>query len=86
MTSEQEREIERLNEGRMLRDAGQVLLPILANKRNSITARLCHHFRAGELGMLTPLVAELCVITELESNIAQNNKVTAIREGKLHGN
>jgi hypothetical protein len=80
-----EQELEKLNAGRLLRDAGQVLLPILANKKASIVSRMCSHFRAGELHMLTPLTAELCVITELETNISQNNNVTAMREGKLNG-
>lgn len=80
-----ERDVERLNSGRLLRDAGQVLLPILASMKVGVQGRMIAHFRAGELTMLTALTAELAVITELETKITQNNHATAKREGNLHG-
>lgn len=81
-----ERELEQLNSGRLLRDAGQVLLPLLATMKTSVQGRMIACFRAGDTAILTALTAELAVITELETKITQNNAVTAKREGKLNGN
>lgn len=79
-----EAEIEKLNRGRLLRDASSELIPLLAAKRTQALARLITHFRAGELAMLTPLAAELSVLAELEGNILRSNKETAYTEGKLY--
>jgi len=81
-----ERELEQLNQGRVLRDASQALLPLLHSMKTGVIGRTVAHFRAGETEKLITLAAELSVITELETKLTQNNAVTAAREGKLHGN
>lgn len=80
-----ELEVEQLNQGRLLRDAGQVLLPILEAMKKAAIGRMCAYSREGQQQMLIPLAAELAVIVELETRITQSNNITAIREGRLHG-
>lgn len=89
MTSEQEREIEKLNEGRLLRDAGQVLLPILSQMKARVLARIILSHREMHVHGTQNLLAysaELSVLEELTSKITRNNNETARREEKFHAN
>lgn len=87
MTDKEEREIEQLNQGRLLRDAGQVLLPILGQMKRGVEAKIINSHRTlhGEgTEVLLACAAELSVIDELIGKITRNNKETSVREGKLH--
>ena len=84
--TEEEKEIEKLNQGRLLRDAGQVLLPLLAQMKLATLAKITGAHRTGMTQALPTFAAELTVITDLEAKIKQNEIVTEQREKKLYGN
>lgn len=79
-----EQEVEKLNQGRLLREAGQILLPILNQMRARVLARvvLCH--RDGDATKLPAAAAELSVIEELTNKITRNDRETAQREARVY--
>jgi len=81
----EEKEIEKLNQGRLLREAGQVLLPLLSRMKEGVLGRITAAHRMNTPGALPAYAAELAVLTELEAKIKMNEKETEIREAKLYG-
>lgn len=84
MTSSEEKEIEKLNAGRILREASRELLPFLESLKVSALAGIIQAHRASEPEKLPTYAAELSVIETLLSKITRNNKETEHREGKLY--
>ncbi len=62
-----------LNEGRLLRAEADLMIPMLAERREAAVARLLQHYRAGELDKLTAVTAEICVTEDLKQSI--KNKI-----------
>lgn len=54
-----ELEQKKLNTGRLMRAEADVILPLLQEQRENAIAKLCLHFRAGELNMLPAIAAEI---------------------------
>lgn len=86
MTEQEEKDIEKLNSGRILREASRELLPFLNQMREDAIANIVNGHRGGDYAHLPTYAAELCVIDALRSKITRSNKETERREGKLHGN
>lgn len=82
MTPEQ---LDKLNEGRQLRLAMPVLMPILARKRDSLLQKLIGEFRIGvEPGKLYATVAEISAQDELIRSLERSKRETEQLEGVLH--
>lgn len=76
-------ELEKLNSGRLLRDAGQHLLPLLQEMKEACLARTVNAHRsmyAEGKEVLIACAAELSVIEQLRTKINRNNQETARRE------
>lgn len=84
MTTEQERDIEKLNAGRILREASRELLPFLLTLRENALAGIVQSHRGNEPAKLPAYAAELSVIDILISKITRSNRETEHREGKLY--
>lgn len=80
----EEEKIEKLQEGRVLRLAFPVLMPILARRKEQAVARLVGQFRGGETNFLTT-VAELTTLTDLEQEMTRKHKETELLEGEFYG-
>lgn len=78
-----EKEVEKLNGGRLLRDAATHLLPLLEEMREQQVVLIVQAHRAGNREALPTHAAELSVIESLRGKITRSNKETEIREGKL---
>ena len=79
-----ERESAKLNEGRMLRVALPVLLPLLQKRKDAAMGRLQSEFKLGKSDY-TALVAELVVLSDIESDILRQNKELEHIEEKHYG-
>jgi hypothetical protein len=86
MTSAEEREIEKLNSGRILREASKQLLPFLDHMRRDCIARICTAHKEQEHQSLAAHAAELSVLEDLRAKIERSNKETEKREEKIYGN
>lgn len=75
-----EGDLEKLNQGRLLREASQHLLPLLQEMKDAVLSRIVIAHRAGEQALLPAAAAELSVIESLRTKINRNNQETARRE------
>ncbi len=80
-----DREMEKLAQGQILREASMQLLPLLSTMRESIVGRIIAAHREGKPDGLSSLAAELTVVSDLAGRITRSNKETEIREGRLFG-
>ncbi len=81
-----EQEIEKLNSGRIMREASMVLLPQLKTMRDGVIGRITQAHREpgpGVDNLLRALAAELTVLTDLINKLDRNNKETDARERKI---
>lgn len=88
MTTAEERELDKLNSGRLLRDASKELLPLLLRQKEEVIAKIVMAHKAHNSDIdneLRGYAAELSVVTDLANKLTRNNKETAHREGKLDG-
>jgi len=83
--SPDELEIEKLNRGRLLRDASSHLLPLLLTMKEAAVSQVVSAFKGRKLEELPALAAELSCLSDLITKITSNNKDTEKRERKLYG-
>lgn len=85
MTEQEEKEIGKLNAGRILREASRELLPFLDQMREDAIANIVNSHRSSEQGKLPTYAAELSVIDALRGKLTRSNRETERREEKLYG-
>jgi len=78
------KELQKLNEGRLLAFSSPALIPLLEKKKDDALNALVADFRAGREEVLSR-VAELSVLHELVNEIKRKNKQTEKLEEKQHG-
>jgi hypothetical protein len=81
MTPE-EREIEKLNKGRLIRIAAEALMPYLRKKKDACEARIIWAHRETKPHELPQAAAELSVLQDLIDELTKNEKQTARLEGE----
>lgn len=80
-----EKEIEKLNHGRLLRSEASVVLPIIAKRKEGALGRLIAYFKGGQENMLLPTVAELSALSDLEIEMNRGLKEVEQLERHIYG-
>lgn len=70
-----EKDAQVLNTGRLLRAESDVMLPMLAERREQVITKLLMHYRGGAMDKVRDCVAELCVTDDMQKTI--KNKIRA---------
>lgn len=70
-----EKEAQAINTGRLLRAESDVMLPMLAERREHAVQKILLYFRSGEFEKIRDCAAELCVMDDLQNKI--KNKIRA---------
>lgn len=78
-----DREIDQLNQGRMVRAEADVVLPLLGKQKLGAVAKISTLYRAGDLGQLPVAVAELVAIENLETEINKRIKRAEALERRI---
>ena len=79
-----ERELETLNDGRVLRAESDVLIPLLSTKQALAVGKLIHAYREGQHEKLLSIAAEISTISEMQNTITQKIKVAEGLERKIY--
>lgn len=81
-----EREQHKLNEGRLMRAEADIIMPLLAEKREIAINKLILAFREGHADKLPTHAAELSSIEDMLTTIRNKIRQAEVLERKIHGN
>ena len=79
-----EEEVSKLAHGRLLRSESHALLPLLTKRKDAAVSKLLASFKGGKQEMLMTGVAELCALTDLETDMIRNMRETEQLERRLY--
>lgn len=82
--TDEEKEIERLNKGRLMQIASRELLPLLDTMKKDAISKIIMSHKGHAAEELPAHAAELSVIEDLRSKIERSNRETEKREEKLY--
>lgn len=83
MSDVTEQDMRTMQLGRLMRAEADVILPLLAERREQAITKMLQHYRAGKFEMLPSAVAELCVTEDMKQTIKNKIKAAEAVERKV---
>lgn len=84
MTELTEAEVERLNQGRLVRAEASIILPSLGKKKGEAIMKLIGAYKQGKTNELLSITAEISAYADMEQDIKRRNNETEQLERRAH--